>query len=293
MADLQENDQWVDGIYRIELTDPVVGGEDGISNVQAKQLGSRTKFLKKNMEAMQGTVESYSPETQEAIFAGLQLGLDLAGLAGRELIRTGHVRFQELEATIINRGVKAGVSISKSTTATRNISVSDGTVFMHGRLYPVLGQTNTASIASNTSAASGTVILYMFLTQTGVVDVAATVLNGSMPEGAIELARATVPAGNTEENDPYLASVSIVDSARREPAWPRIQSSPARAVVSLPFILPDGGYLVDTEVLSLEGGRGQLGELTCEDRLSNGFKLQSSGSADNITVRMLVQHPGI
>jgi hypothetical protein len=293
MATLQENEEWVDGIYRIELQDPVVGGEDGIDNIQAKQLGSRTQYLRKIMESMKDTVESYSTETQETLFSGLKLALDQAGLAGREVQRTNHVRFQALEATIINRGVKAGVNVGKSTTATRNISVSDGSVFMRGRLYPVMGQTNTASVASNVTNEPGIVILYMYLTESGVVDLAATVLNGSMPSDAIELARAVVPAGNTEQNDPYLDNVTITGSARREPNWPQIQTAPARAVVPLSFVLPDSGYLVDMEVLTLDGGRGQLGDLTCEDRLTNGFKLQSSGSADNIKVRLLVQHPGI
>ena len=61
----------------------------------------------------------------------------------------------------------------------------------------------------------------------------------------------------------------------------------------LNYVLPDNGYLVATEVLSLSGSRYQIGDLSCEDRLTNGFKLQTSGSADNIKVRMRVQHPGI
>lgn len=46
MANLTETAQWEAGIYRIETTDPVIGGEDGISNVQAKLLGNRTLYLK-------------------------------------------------------------------------------------------------------------------------------------------------------------------------------------------------------------------------------------------------------
>ena len=59
MAYLKETAEWPEGIYRIELTDPVVGGEDGIDNIQAKQLGNRTQYLKKKMDGMEGTVESY------------------------------------------------------------------------------------------------------------------------------------------------------------------------------------------------------------------------------------------
>lgn len=46
MANLIEIAQWETGIYRIETTDPVIGGEDGISNAQAKLLGNRTLYLK-------------------------------------------------------------------------------------------------------------------------------------------------------------------------------------------------------------------------------------------------------
>lgn len=50
MADLKEEIKWENGIYQIETTDPVVGGVDGISNKQAKQLANRTSYLKKQVE---------------------------------------------------------------------------------------------------------------------------------------------------------------------------------------------------------------------------------------------------
>lgn len=39
MANLPESSTFPSGIYQIKLTDPVVGGVDGVSNAQAKQLG--------------------------------------------------------------------------------------------------------------------------------------------------------------------------------------------------------------------------------------------------------------
>lgn len=50
MANLRETAEWIDGIYQIEKTDPVVGGEGGISNRQAEQLAARTKYLKTEVE---------------------------------------------------------------------------------------------------------------------------------------------------------------------------------------------------------------------------------------------------
>lgn len=46
MADLIELEQWEAGVYQLETEDPVLGGPDGIDNLQAKQLANRTKYLK-------------------------------------------------------------------------------------------------------------------------------------------------------------------------------------------------------------------------------------------------------
>ena len=52
MANLKEENKWEEGIYQLEVTDPVVGGIDGISNKQAKQLANRTKFLKESIDTL-------------------------------------------------------------------------------------------------------------------------------------------------------------------------------------------------------------------------------------------------
>jgi len=50
MANLKEEAKWEEGIYQYELDDPLQGGEDGIDNVQGRQLANRTQYLKKNYE---------------------------------------------------------------------------------------------------------------------------------------------------------------------------------------------------------------------------------------------------
>lgn len=50
MAYLKEQATWEDGIYQYEITDPLQGGEDGIDNVQGRQLANRTKYLKETYE---------------------------------------------------------------------------------------------------------------------------------------------------------------------------------------------------------------------------------------------------
>lgn len=49
MAYLLELDQWEAGIYQLETTDPVLGGPDGVDNVQGKQLANRTLNLKNQL----------------------------------------------------------------------------------------------------------------------------------------------------------------------------------------------------------------------------------------------------
>ena len=46
MANVKETATWENGIYQLETTDPVLGGENGIDNLQARQLANRTQWLK-------------------------------------------------------------------------------------------------------------------------------------------------------------------------------------------------------------------------------------------------------
>ncbi|MFB4684412.1 hypothetical protein ACE3J0_16620 [Enterobacter hormaechei subsp. hoffmannii] len=70
MANLPETPQWEDGIYQIEVSDPVLGGPDGISNRQGKQLASRTLYLKQQVEKGGSDLEKHiaaaDPHTQYA-----------------------------------------------------------------------------------------------------------------------------------------------------------------------------------------------------------------------------------
>ena len=56
MANLSEESNWENGIYQLEIDDPLQGGADGIDNVQAKQLANRTRYLKEKIESTQAKV---------------------------------------------------------------------------------------------------------------------------------------------------------------------------------------------------------------------------------------------
>lgn len=51
MANLVLTANWGTGIYQLETNDPVLGGPEGISNRQARELGNRTVWLRQQIEA--------------------------------------------------------------------------------------------------------------------------------------------------------------------------------------------------------------------------------------------------
>jgi len=52
MANVPETPSFDAGIYQIETTDPVLGGQNGIANAQAKGLANRTAFLKQQIDQL-------------------------------------------------------------------------------------------------------------------------------------------------------------------------------------------------------------------------------------------------
>ncbi|HDR9148094.1 hypothetical protein [Burkholderia vietnamiensis] len=75
MTNLVEIERWEEGVYQLETSDPVVGGPDGIDNLQAKQLANRTRFLKRAVEAGQSHFDEHvaavDPHPQYATHADL------------------------------------------------------------------------------------------------------------------------------------------------------------------------------------------------------------------------------
>lgn len=53
MANINETTHWTESIYEIATTDDVIGGTDGISNIQATQLAARTNFLKEHINDLE------------------------------------------------------------------------------------------------------------------------------------------------------------------------------------------------------------------------------------------------
>ena len=70
MANLTLTRQWVENIYQLETTDPVMGGPDGVDNRQAKELGARTNWLKDQVDGINRDRTGYAPKASPA-FTGV------------------------------------------------------------------------------------------------------------------------------------------------------------------------------------------------------------------------------
>lgn len=70
---LDEQPSWEENIPQLETTTPVLGGQNGPDNWQAKALANRTQFLKSSIEGLQSGANPYANEAaaQKAIDDGL------------------------------------------------------------------------------------------------------------------------------------------------------------------------------------------------------------------------------
>jgi hypothetical protein len=283
-----------------------LGGPNGPANIQAKELGSCVKYLKKTSDeviAARGGKTSlnerlneydvFDPDSIAALYGFMALGIDLAGLANRETMKTIRQRIQTGIVTVTNRGVMSGCTVSKSASAIRNLSLAAGTVFMNGITIPCPAMTNCAMVASNSGSTSQICYGYLFVDATGAVRFSVTEFGATVPENGIPLCRITVPAGNDQVSDPNLASVTITDVRRVEAGYPMQVNSIAYASVSLPAAVGDGEYTVLLDILDAKGGWNQRETIYAGDKAANGFRVYIGGSLDAVKVRWTALKPNL
>jgi len=286
MANLSITPAWVNGIYQIEPEDPVIGGPDGISNIQAKQLGNRTEWLKSQLAAAQQDLEAVGTDGQNALWAAVEKSLSEVGLLTKELERQQTVRHQEGEFVLVNRGVKNGCSLSKSTTANRNLNIASGVCFMRGREMPVNAGDNAASVPSNSSSESATADAYLTVIN-GSVQLGVTNLNEKAPDDALVLAELSIPAGSTGTSAPELEYVTITSVARTEPEWPSVHTSPAFRQQDFERVMGGSNYHLSLDIVDYLGGETPTLQHEAGDRASNTFRVYLGGSADSVRVRFV------
>ncbi|MDY0204939.1 MAG: hypothetical protein RBR49_12565 [Desulfovibrio desulfuricans] len=242
--------------------------------------------LAARLSAMGADIATLSPEAQAALWAAVENAVADTGLLAREMVRSRTVRHQEGEFTIYNRGIRRGCGITKSLTASRNLNIAAGVVFMLGQEMGVDAAENAASVPGNSGAAAATADAYLYLTG-GRMRLAVTGLGESAPESALLLARLNIPAGNTGASDPNLSGVTITTVARVEPDWPSVQTNPAFRQQALGRVMGRSGYALAFDVISYAGGEPPLVVSRDQDRATNTFRAYLIGSSDAVRVRYL------
>jgi hypothetical protein len=304
MGNITEGTTWTDKITQLETNDAVLGGPNGPANKQAIELSARTQYLKAliatinaeltgarggkaSLDERMDQYDAFNPENIATLQALIAAALDSAGLANREVLKTIRYRFQTGISVINNRGVVTGCTVSKSSSAIRNLSIAAGSFFANGLTIPCPGMNNSAIVTSNPGEAAQVCYGYVFVDSSGVVRFSVTEYGELVPDNGIAICRITVPAGNTQVSDPNLTSVTITDVRRIEAGYPQQVNSIAYASVAFPYNMLDTEYVVLVDVQGAKGGMNQRGTVYAGDKAANGFKLYSEGSIDSVSVRWI------
>ncbi len=310
MANVNENAVWEPGVYRIETTDPILGGENGTANIQAKQLANRTLYLKARadqvdaaasgygslqarLSALQGQVEAVGVDMVNLDQTAVMQALSLAHMAHEAIDSLRHGPWQQAgEVVLRNRGVVSGCAITKSSSATRNLSISAGACFARGQAYTVLEGENAASVPANLSTtASVTVSAYLYpYTDGQTYRLAVTAIGQAVPDDGIEIYRLVLPPDNTDATDPYLSAVTLIDVRRVEPHFPDLLDAPPSVSLAFARTLRGSDWQIDLDVVSATGAPCRADQVVVGDRATNGCTLTLASAADDVRVRYTIQH---
>lgn len=211
--------------------------------------------------------------------------LDQSSMANKELQKTLTKRIQTGEITIFNRGVKNGCSVSKSDTATRNLTLNNGSIFMHGQMFTIFDMVNTAHVPQNQTADTKYSYVYLWRDSNGDFQVDCTSIDELAPDDSMILYKVTIPANSTEATDPYLANCALTDMRKIESNYPKILINAPFVYVPLEFDLINTEYTVEIDVIEFEGGGFQFGYCYASNRAKNGFNINLNGTADSVKVR--------
>lgn len=309
MANVTESAVWESGVYRIETTDPILGGETGTANIQAKQLANRTLWLKARADQVDAAASGYGNLQSRLSYLQAQaeaVGSDMvnmdhtAVMQALGLARMAHEAIEALrfgpwrqtgEVTIRNRGVVSGCTVSKSTTAARNLNIAPGLCFANGQTYPVVEGTNAASVPANTSTTSAVVVSAYLYPHTGgqTYRLAVTAIGQSVPDNGIEIYRLTIPANNTDATDPNLTSVTLTDVRRIEANFPDLFDNPVSQSVSFARPMKGADWRLHVDVVSVTGAPCRADQIVVSNRATSGMTLSLASAADNVTVRWTVE----
>ncbi|MBI5917796.1 MAG: hypothetical protein HY849_00255 [Nitrosomonadales bacterium] len=278
---LTELENWQEALYRIETTDYLLGGENGILNVQAKILGARTRYLKKLLETMGTDISGFDLDMQAHMQAALKFALEQSALANSGVRALHKINQQQGEFTLYNYGIVSSAVVSKKGS-NRLLSISAGVCYLEGRKYYVPAQDSAVSVPVG-EAVNGTVYAYLQLVAGIPTLKITTISNPTPPPVTVTLLSITIPALDSGAD---LAACTL--SSRlcpTEPDYPNSVGTPATITVPLAFVLPDTAYTLEFEVLSAVGSPCDERNLKVTTRNTNNFIVTLLSAADDVVVR--------
>lgn len=164
MANLPETPQWEDGIYQIEVSDPVLGGPDGISNRQGKQLASRTMYLKQQVEKggsdLAAHIAAADPHTQYApkanpTFTGIPTAPTQAKTDNStKLATTAHVKSVVADYAPLSSPALTGKPTAPTAAQTANDTQLATTAFVKAAIAALVASSPAALDTLNELAAA-------------------------------------------------------------------------------------------------------------------------------------------
>jgi len=118
MANLTESPVWEAGVYQLEITDPVLGGPNGVDNLQAKQLANRTQWLRQQIETLQasGFLDQAAADARYASVGHSHQGLMPAGGIIAVASVTAPTGYLECNGAAISRTTYADLFAAIGTT---------------------------------------------------------------------------------------------------------------------------------------------------------------------------------
>ncbi|APC18534.1 hypothetical protein BLL42_23515 [Pseudomonas frederiksbergensis] len=120
MADLPESNEWALGVYQLETSDPVLGGPEGIDNLQAKQLASRTKWLR---DQIQKIINDAAPLASPTFTGDPKAPTPLAGDNDLSVSNTEFVRTVVHGNTFIDVSGSGVLTLSAAQAGTGTLSL--------------------------------------------------------------------------------------------------------------------------------------------------------------------------
>lgn len=290
MANIQESASWTDGIYQLETTDPVMGGPNGTSNTQAKQLANRTRWLKEQTENQGSRIASMEDGIDEqAQNALLGLGMQAMVSVGVLAKSVDNMRKRVLAqgvSTLKNKWVVQGFALSKASeiralhlSQTGTVGSGTSIAWTDGKRAQLTDDDYHVTVPTNAST-TDILVLYAYLVKSdGVYRV---LLSAAVPDDGLLLYEVRVAANDSAVD---CRNVTLVDRRTIQGISGYFITTPQTLYIAFPYPLQSSSDYDVVFTVESATDKAAVGNIEITSKTANGCSLQITGSADNVKIR--------